>query len=423
MKNTLLKSYGFALAFALSIPAHSIEKTTIDLNPILSSRLSSNKKISEKLSDEADKLLTTYSFMFAYEVYELAIKQDSENFKAQFMVNLLKPYVGLRGIMARMEPLRAVLPKLQKSCTEWLAQDKTNLKDFYLDGRADIKDEEDFRTKIILPLMGDLEKAGLFLKAHFGKKAQFVYYHNDAMIHHNAQSCSAKKVKENVYEMSKCPHLLPRTLQIDSADFFAIQYFIMYAYSHLSVPGSYAMNGIIDIIKDPTNFSTHQEGFEYLKYVPGFGELKDKSIMPKVPGMGIEFLVEYDAVTKRDDVCPVNYEDNPARKDNLAKSVCLPRRGAYASFDALVNKAERAFKLEPNEEMAEHKVYGQYKAKVNYFSLFNKPVNDLKTLWPSKYNSCGNPSKLSDDTLAGTFPNGDATKFMIYNGDLDIPCL
>jgi hypothetical protein len=415
--------YPLALAFIVAIPALAIERTVIDLNPILKSRLSSNKEISKKITTEADKLLTSYSFMFANEVYEIAVRHDSENFKAQMMLHLLKPMMHMKGILKRIEPAALTFKGFERRRADYLASDTTSAKDFYMDGQPDIRDEDDLRTKFLMPLLNDMDKWHQYMTANRDKTFEVHSYKDDLMDWNRAQSCTAKKVKENVYELSKCPHLKPKTMRVDEADLHSLKTLVLYAHAIYGLPASYALNGILDVARDPKSFSIPQETIEYLKNVPGFGEIKDKTAMQRVPGLGIEFLVDYDILAQKDGLCGQNGEPAKGREDHISKSSCYTRRGTYKQLDKYLRDLEDTFKVKAIEEVVESELYGKYKTNVNYMALYARPVKDLKMLLPTKFNACGNPANIGDEKGGGMFPNGDGTKYLILREQINLPCL
>jgi hypothetical protein len=58
-------------------------------------------------------------------------------------------------------------------------------------------------------------------------------------------------------------------------------------------------------------------------------------------------------------------------------------------------------------DMFEPETNRTFKSDVNVSVLWKKPIQDLKTHIPTRFNECGQGIEFADETLEGILPNGD----------------
>lgn len=76
----------------------------IDIRPFLRGEINPQQR-SERLTEMGEKLMTSYSFMYADKVFDLALSFDQKNRKAQFYKRLVSVYTPFKGFIARVKPI------------------------------------------------------------------------------------------------------------------------------------------------------------------------------------------------------------------------------------------------------------------------------------------------------------------------------
>jgi hypothetical protein len=92
-----------------------------------------NSEMSSKdLTEAGEQLITPTQFMVADKVFDMALAQDPNNFKALFYKQFLKSFIVNKGILTRVKPLVVKYGNLSEYEKSVKALPDTPASDFYL---------------------------------------------------------------------------------------------------------------------------------------------------------------------------------------------------------------------------------------------------------------------------------------------------
>ena len=120
---------------------------TIDTN-LIQKNSSSLTDSAENLALSAEQLISPLSFMYADLIFDMALKNDPNNKRAQVYKTILKPLVYMKGSMKRIKPLIPLLTKEEQREYNKFIKDypESALKTFLLDGKEDLNSEADVQV-------------------------------------------------------------------------------------------------------------------------------------------------------------------------------------------------------------------------------------------------------------------------------------
>ncbi|MBT4760367.1 MAG: hypothetical protein HOO06_01605 [Bdellovibrionaceae bacterium] len=406
-------------------------KGKINLNPNAYDKSIPANQLAEELALAGEQLMDPIRFMYADLVFSRALNIDPNNKRAQFYKGFVASFMKLRGIYKRVEP--AVLKHGDadaiKEYKETVARfPKSGFKTFLLDnsGKADISNESEFQDYLDEYRTGqnDFRK---FLKAN--KEMNLTLHINvlfaGATVDNASEECSVQLTSENYIEYDKkCDLLNALTIKLDKADIEALQHMQAGMQMYTSLVTAYDLNGFSKFISkydDNTDIyevpltPTHKEIVGYFKSNAKAGKLRTNNGLKDIIGMGSDVVAATRWVLKQQKtLCPSGKETRKNRKRNFIKSdVCLSKltddnQNINDVLDKMTNYLSGGVM---NIEV--EKTGRTVSTLMRPAALLLNPVDDLLKLAPDKFDKCGQGTSFSDKTFGGMFPNGDASKVLL----------
>ncbi len=381
------------------------------------SKNSSTEKVrAEKLVQYAEQMLSPIGFFYADEVLVEALKADPENRKAQFYRALLAPLMKFRGFLSHMSEMKGRIPSRSgrfESRLDMYAASPGDLSRFLSDTGAPWKTEADIQ-RFLSELLVEQKKLIDFLKANKNFVARIskinIYEYNNFI-----RFCSIRKVEEGTYRVEPCPYFVRTPVHANRADWEALLQIWNGMRLMLVTAVSYDMDGYIDNARDARS----------LESLPNFGLLYERNRLAEAMPLGTELYGGLKWLYGlRERLCPQGAD----RSGYLfGGRVCLKQNLKLGRSEFALETALDVFHLSltaaggtiPLNKPIESRVGGTRISQIDIdlMALFKKPVQDLKSLFPSEYNECGQPMKLKDPTLGGVFKSGNAADFLLRNPD------
>lgn len=332
---------------------------------------------------KAEGLMTEETFEDAYAEASRALAQDPSNARARLWKAALAPAMELRGIYTRIAPLANRTRERQERYAEAVAQLKAShgprFVAFFTDGAFDITTERDAQ-EVVARVTARLDELRLTMKA----------LRNQPMI------------------IDGLPNA--RTVQLNTADFDALQQMIAGYQVYVSILNSYDLTGAWTA-SETTAHRSAQESVDLLLSNPKFGKLRDGRAFAVVPQLAKDAIVATRAaLALQSELCPQGKPDPRNRPGTLfEEGLCIEAKDGFeatlktieavASFNRLV--------VPLGEHRETHTVSAPY--------FFSNPIQDLRTIAPTSYDACGQVRTIADTTLGGLFPDGEVNSELVRN--------
>lgn len=372
---------------------------------------------SEQMALAGEQLISTWNFMLADKVFNWSLTKDPNNKRAQFYSALLKPFMLTKGLGVRLRPYLR-----NNGGTEGLENNLKNLpesplKAFLMDGTEDINNTKDIQ-KLLVQTRDAWNDFRKFLIAN--QSMSIVLNMNPSTFQDQISKniSSGCKIEENTERnvVVNCDYAHAFQKKVNAADLLALRQMAASYVLYLSIYTSYSLDGFDALAKIDNGNMTEQERNDYFEHrMPGAGQLRKDNNLSLIPNLGSDFLAAARWVVQyQQNLCPQRTSiGNNKRPGHLVdgSSFCVEN----------VSKAEKDLQMleatlrGPIEFVMPTKKGLKKSSQVDYMALFNKPVEDLRSLLPSSYNSCGKAVTLRDKTVGGLFPLADAEEFMIEN--------
>lgn len=393
---------GFALVSMVACsPSENKDSGTVNKIDLMSLKSAEEKALA------AEQLVTPYAFMYARDLFEMAIRQDPTNKRAQFYLYLLQPMMVWKGYLTRIRPL-AIKENREAELNEYIQKlPNSALKTFLTEPVAqDIQKVED-NQKLVVSYAQSLNHFRKFLKSNPNLEISLNLNPSIFESHINqkmAESCTAEQ-KDSVIT-TNCDYQKVAQIDLNSADVAVLQQFTSGIVLSFSLHASYSLDGISELMK--VQNATPAEFLQKVEQQKNLGKLYKNHLMGTIAEMGADYI---DAVrwvqNNQQTLCPNGPETTvEARKHNLIKSpLCIEDASATEKSLALLTSALSGPIDYFDEEL-------NYSTKVDYFAVSKRPVRDLKSLLPSEVDADGKVISLKDNTMGGILPNGDALKLI-----------
>ena len=393
---------GFALVSMVACsPSENKDSGTVNKIDLMSLKSAEEKALA------AEQLVTPYAFMYARDIFEMAIRQDPTNKRAQFYLYLLQPMMVWKGYLTRIRPL-AIKENREAELNEYIQKlPNSALKTFLTEPVAqDIQKVED-NQKLVVSYAQSLNHFRKFLKSNPNLEISLNLNPSIFESHINqkmAESCTAEQ-KDSVIT-TNCDYQKVAQIDLNSADVAVLQQFTSGIVLSFSLHASYSLDGISELMK--VQNATPAEFLQKVEQQKNLGKLYKNHLMGTIAEMGADYI---DAVrwvqNNQQTLCPNGPETTvEARKHNLINSpLCIEDASATEKSLALLTSALNGPIDYVDEEL-------NYSTKVDYFAASKRPVTDLKSLLPSEVDTEGKVISLKDNTMGGIFPNADALKLI-----------
>ncbi|MFK8138009.1 MAG: hypothetical protein AB8E15_06595 [Bdellovibrionales bacterium] len=406
------------------------------------------KDLSNSLIDIGENLFQTASFVYADQMIDKALEADSSNLRAQFYKKLNALVMVNRGMYARIYPAVMKYGTVETQLEyQKIIRNYPNsyIKDFLLDGAADIGNEENLQVYFdqlleaqnqLRLFLGDNRNSGIMIKINpvFTKTIfesdcgyDFYRYGEEDSEYGYRFSCIDGNIADNDNS-----GLLIRELDDIDMDIFKS------ALNTLMVPTilttAYNMTGIADFQKDRGERKySDQEILDYFFNVNTKAlTLREQSRQSLVLDMGVEWveaLNNYREKTKEkcqlvnrhlisvyppNSVDLLNIEDNSRKSRGFEKIVCnayqLESDEDFSSrIDqamAVINGGTTTLNIGKFMEPGIGPIFN-----IRPALMFSNPIEDVRVLMNRTVNECGDMS-LVDRTLNGIFPEENADKLL-----------
>lgn len=395
-------------------------KKIISTSAIMSSDAPADTK-AEQLALAAEQLLTPSGFIYADMILDMALSLDANNKRAGLYKSFLASSMATKGILARIKPLAEKDAKSKKKLEEIISKMQEGaLKNFLLDGKADIKDEKDAQAFADSVING-MGKFRSFLKANKNLEIELNindYITASSRSYSYESYCNTYPVGNGDYETNcwvneeDSTNNMNSKVSLNRADIEALQHISAGYQIYGSVLNSYSVAGAIKVAQNNngSKTATMQKIWKDLARDAEFGKLRN-DVFSQIPELGSDAIMGVRwAISAQDELCPSGEERPDTRPGTLfGNGLCIKQVNNH------VEKALDMVELALNGKLVPVKVGGQ-ELEIAPASITTNPIKDLKALKPV-FNKCGKLASVSDDTLNGVFPNGDLNEALSISSD------
>jgi hypothetical protein len=411
-----LFSIGFFSACSRSSHDPAREVSQISFASIANADLPPKEK-AEELAKAAEQLLSAEGLIQANEFAVLALKEDPENLRAQFVKVLSNLYLTERGIYARIKPLAEKHPEMIAAYNKSIedlkeAEVKTpGLTKFLFDGQPNIHTEADLQDYFDTTIQAIIDLRQFAIDHHDAE----ITIKNNGHLFKNlstrfASACEIKTTAENEYELDCPPNATRFYVTINPADFELIKMGTNWLILTFSIYNAYDLTGTVDVMKNFPSFEREkkaQEVYDALLKSEKVGTLRANSRLKQIKGLGQDIVLTFQwAMANQTSLCPYG-RDSKRNRTGTANPEGFCMGAGYQPFIKIISDIFSGTAI--NRTAARN---GEsYTAQVNWMGLFDNPISDLRKLGPWKYEGCS-VRQVGDPTLGGIFPNGDANKLL-----------
>lgn len=410
MKTLILKAL-VIMTVAGQIACQSKNESKMELGKT-SKIVSANANMtSDELTDAAEQLLTPSQFMHADKILDLAIEKNPENLKAQFYKSFLKAFMVNEGILTRIKPLVRQYGNISEYEKSISSTPNVHLKKFLTNGKEDITSVKDIQA-----WFSDYQ-----LALNDFRKFLIVNQNATLTLELNAQALEASLKDPNLYNCEtlsandnnysfKCDITEIGHRTLTTPDLIAIRQMTAGWILYLNFYTAYSFEGIEMFKSVDLKPNTSPQEIEKLitEKMPEFGKLRKSNLLKEVVPMGSDFVnagrwvIQY-----QNQICPNGTSKPQQRKGALFhEGLCVSNSNEALRSLALVEQVlTKTMKVDFGNQ-------GE-KVEIDYLALVKNPVENLLSLTPATYDSCGQASTLKDSTFGGMFPNKDAEKVII----------
>lgn len=379
---------------------------TINLTSIASDSSLSPEQKAEKMALAAEQLVTPETFMYAYDVAQKALDIDPQNVRARVWKAAIAPTMELQGIYARIEPLVKTDSELYENYVRDMGVMKKQIPekavaDFLFDAPADIHTESEAQEVI----------ARVTLRIDEFREVMNEVKNEDLTIHLNnsvskesalsraAESCIPQRVSEWVYDTSHCDFSRAYQVRLNRVEFESLQHYAAGLQTYLTIANSRDLSGLFTQAKS-LKYLSSEEQVDALFENSKFGTLRADHRMGALPSLAKDAVigVRY-AVKMQKEFCPKDGRAGYVLSQGLCVENSRDLERTLAAIETALQGTQSILVGERNGTP----VY----TVVNSTAFFTQPLEDLRSVLPSEYDSCGNVSAIADGTLGGVFPTGD----------------
>jgi hypothetical protein len=400
----------------------------------------SDAEKSEKLALAGEQLITPSSFMHADFLFELALKYDSSNIRAQFYKAFLGPKMALKGSLAKTKYIYSLEPKSKADYDEFLTKlPNSEIRNFLTDSTEVIRTEKSAQV-LLTDVYDQFDKFRLFLKAN--KNMDLTLNLNPLAftdkIQEEENACEVEVVGEGVYDLTNCRYDDLWEAKLDRADIEALQHMTAGIQLYLTAYIAYDLSGLNDVrIKFQDLDVDDNVLFRTLLQNKDFGVLRDPRFFANIKGMGLDYVSAARwAANLQEQLCANESTRTNQRRGKLFhKGLCLFERSSYSEYsqdtgwtkvyDETKEEAKDNFLAVLNivETVVSGKLMTQsfgendeYETEIKYGAIIENPIKDLRDL-DLIFNDCGDVARTIDPTLNGMFPNSDANYILSLDDD------
>ncbi|MEY4617043.1 MAG: hypothetical protein RJB66_2003 [Pseudomonadota bacterium] len=374
----------------------------------------------DEIADAAEQLVTPYTFMLADKTFSLALEKNPAHNKALFYKALLKRFMVFKGILARIRPLIEQKGEIQSYNSQLRQIPESALKSFLLDGPADINSYYSAQTFLNKYVRGVnylreflLQNPELNFDIYLNP-----YFHKDTIATSWSKSCK-QLITQNELMHVECDSREVATRHVNSADLMLLRQMAAGEVLAFSVYASYSFEGIESLsqIKDFDRLP-YKTQKKIIQSHDDLGVLRRDHVMDLIQYIAQDFVaaVRWSEMMQKE-LCP-RHDDDSSGEDQRAnflfsKGLCLSSKSeALTARENLLAKIETALRGTLPIEVPRKDEEMTFQTVVDPLVISRRPIIDLKSLIPNEISTCGRRTPLSDPTLNGLFPRGDAPEYL-----------
>lgn len=372
-----------------------------------------------KLVAAAEPFITPIGFMVADEILDEALKADPKDRKAQFYKLLIAPLMHTRGLVNRLEYLAFTRHMDTFRKISYAYQGAGGLlREFVRQPTEAWKNEEDVR-QFLSKILEDQKRLIDFInqnKNFLTRIAVTLYVDYEKIM----SECAVYKIAPGTFRIAPCAYIIQNMLRVNRADWEASLQYLNATRIMTATTISYDTNGSLDSIAKRKTFKTQKAMFDHLEGIEGLGRLRSDHRLAEALGTASDF---YQGVKWIKKMQPKLCVKGKQRREHLFfNGICLEEtvsHNASVSLSEILSGLAQSLQGPGGElkftRTLKSKVTGETfrSTHVDFLRFLKNPVEDLKTLFPNKYDTCGKPIGLKDPTLASTFKNGDAANLLL----------
>ncbi len=393
--------------------------------------MANDQSDAETMALAAEQLLGSWNFPIGIKILDQALAKDPNNQRALFYKYLTMPLVkSFKGYVSRMKPIAKTVGKLNN-----LIDFGNNIKKMYpaqlsaflIEGPEDIKTAADYQNYIIETVnsFGDLKN---FLKNN--PEINLTLNLNTDLVFNNIFSREARSsdIQDNCLYTQEpngnwkvdCDFSKLNQHIMSPADALAIRQMAAGTYLYGLLMTSYSINGLETLAKYSDAKLSHAQAQALVFNLPEFGKLRPDNHLAEIQNIGSDLLAAFKYVVEnQSSLCPAPSNEKPswARSNKLRKGFvfeygfCFTPEQNFESDLALLEKALNG----PVQVSVEDQNNISHMTVIDPLAFVRKPAADLRSIAPAAYNECDKAVSLTDKTLAGVFPQGDAELILRNN--------
>jgi hypothetical protein len=401
-----------AALFLVAVASQSYAWETDSVINFKSINTGSDLKVhSAKITDAAERLVYTDGVVFAKGYFDQALKEDPNNIKARFYSGLLTLVALQQGLVKRVVPVvaYAATPGRQADYKSEVRKfPEGYVKRFALNGSANIDSED----KVLVQLQTDMDhlmafRASLNAMRDSGQTVSlYVPRIKEFTLAEQDSRCPVQVMGDGVFKILHCSDE-QSTVRINFADFEALRLMIGGLVASYAPLFGYDMQGVLNVAHRLQNVRSVSQKtmITEVKKEPRLGEVKSTYYLHIMAALGTEASSGYLVLSQIQKACPQGEISDSNRPGYLYKS-------GFCASPSFKNALVRAnLTTQGTQTWKDKDLHGaDFTTALNGNPFFTGNVKNISSLLPNRFDHCGKASGLPDETLGGTFPNGDATK-------------
>lgn len=444
---TLITSLALIL-FCQTATANSIRVQQnmyrIDTKAVLTNSSLTDAEKAEELALSAEQLVQMSGMMYAGELLDMALELDASNRRANFWKEYVLTNETFRGWYSRFRKLIAERPAdetydFYRNLEE--AKKHPAFYEFITEDRPVLKNEADVQGFVDTHIAA-LDRFRNYLKSAKNNSLRVIIYQTRVSqqatdkwgrrchISRTSVRIAAKDVYP-VYHISNCEVKGTKVAQLDRSDFEALQHMVAGNQLLFAVMNAYKLDGAI-ASKDASENKSNKERFETFFKDESFGVIRSESFLKMVHSLGVDALAGYKRfVEQRDELCPNGIETPDQRSGKLfEKGICVIRgEDNYTTITRLVEKSLNGEVIKMAVSEKDHwptypgvytetrlkpvELLGQneevlYETDMILASPLLNPIQDLRSVAPTKWNKCDRVEEIASADAGGALPYRDS---------------
>lgn len=424
--------FGLCASLGACTTKKTEEKMTIDPKLIVGSA-KSPQEAAERLALAGEQLFSPVSFMYADEIFDLVLKVDPNNERAQFYKAFLAPWMALKGSVNRVKPLvDRSDEKTKKEYQDFIDKaPESALKTFLMAGPQDLKTEEDV-LKFVDEYNASWDKFRSYVKSSKNKTFEInimTLVGVAGALDSATRECHAERMMNGTYQMdARCNYLKALKVKLSRADFEALQHVTAGFLIYSNLLSAYRVDGLADFYKpyaDKDQSPTEQEFYEHFRKVAEFGKLRTEKKLSSIIGFGTDAIAGVRwAMSIQSELCPSRDASNIKNRQGylFRQGFCIDKNEVNEdgeNVDQVLARVEAVLGGGTSRIFGRDNYGREVSTEIKPAAPLRNPVKDLKPMFPISYNNCGRVVAFADPTLGGVFFKGDANTYLKKTGSLD----